>query len=91
MAGLRTGITHMHNIIVLVEGQRAGNINHAIGKGSRRKGSDGFAGTGRHHDLLRHFILLFVFLNQSVTGAACEITPQKSLTVATQPKNFSTL
>ncbi|CUX12427.1 hypothetical protein AGR4B_Cc30051 [Agrobacterium tumefaciens str. CFBP 5621] len=30
-------------------------------------------------------------LNQSVTGAACEITPQKSLTVATQPKNFSTL
>ena len=91
MAGLGAGIADMDDIVVLVEGQGAGDIDDAVGKRARRIGGDRLLGSLWDDDRFWHDVSSSIVLNQASVGAACEMTPQKSLTVETQPKNFSTL
>src|SRR3546814_1706685 len=56
MAGLRGGVADVDHVVVLVERQGAGNVDHAIGHGAGHVRGERFAGAGGDDGLLGHVV-----------------------------------
>jgi len=56
MAGLRGGVADVDHVVVLVERQCAGNVDHAIGHGAWNVRGERFAGAGGDDGLLGHVV-----------------------------------
>ncbi len=83
--GLALGVADAGDVVVLVEGERAGDIDHAVGERARREGGDGYLRPRRGDDGLGHVEAPQDF------GSTWPNAPLKSATLDTQPKNFSML
>jgi hypothetical protein len=86
--GLLGGIADMHDVGILVERQRARDIDHAIRQGARRVGCQGLAGAGRKDGFHGHQLSSFVFARGLMLVFSA---PRNSSVDDTQPKNFSIL